>query len=338
MPDIKSPIFRLGNILSLFPGRLSVIASSLMVVDLLAYHHYFVPPYTDAAVGQYVITVSMLLSVAFLGAQLYRNWHAKRSELLQSENYIVLVILALYAGAGIGFSEWFVYRLSPSSFAIDDQLKSEIKSRSTANIQNDIADALGQEAVCSEIVQSLRLHQSKTDTGDLALVDASVAPAYETSPYGFLNVGLKNITIQSTSRIDGPPSNRTHHEISVNAPGVTFTLEVTSSPIEDPAAYDVPSTTEYNDSSLIDLMSAHGGDEKQRAVDDQKELKQNVTVSPLMFVYQSTIGILGSDIGYFKPANDVTRLAEWGVALFKYIFFGIFLSLLSERWRPRTTD
>ena len=54
------------------------------------------------------------------------------------------------------------------------------------------------------------------------------------------------------------------------------------------------------------------------------------SVPMTLFVYQAAMDALGASPGYFNPSSFLTRLMAFLYAFLKYIYFGVFVSVVAK--------
>jgi hypothetical protein len=320
-PIIKRLFF--GPLLTLLTIALYSIPSSTYYESLLPHLYRFLPALVSLVV----------LIVATLGAALlFDTWRMEEKALLESELYLVLVTLAVYVFMFLGFLNYSLYALDHKAFTVDKPLEESYSARWRGEMQ-----------------ARLRLHH-----GNLEVLDALTTRLSEVSLGSFKKVMSSQQLFGWYKYRIAIPVAATKVELDYylgsdrSRPETRLRVELDAKPvtISDAETLDVASALKaledkewVRKEELMGILRAAAQWERTRwIVPLERDLKRDLLMPLSLFLYQGAMDALGSSPKYFEPATALARAVAFCSALAKYLFFGLFLSLLSQRWTSSSTD
>jgi hypothetical protein len=272
-----------------------------------------------------ILSLLILIAASVSIGTLIRGWWRERQNLYESENYLILVTIAVYFFMLLGAFNYSLYRVNRKAFIIDRTLEESLKSsahqervawldqsRRRIKVWSDLGNRISDLNVTS-------FEKIEAQGGKLIVLPISGASVLLTySPPARIVPPLWAVEAQ----LDGERASigsGTH----VDFASAIQSLEQTSSLIPK------------ND--LVSLFRDASEWERQRWVTPLEKAiegeSEGAQVPLSLFLYQGAMDAMGSSPNYFLPGNATTRVVALVASFIKYVFFGFFVSLLSKRWQ-----
>jgi hypothetical protein len=315
----KRPAFHLGGI--------SIIALPLLYELATS----FAPKLIFIKSG---ILSALLLAAATYGVSLFIfQWYKNRDTFLEAEHFFILAVLALYSSAVFGMLNYGIYRFNNKAFFVDEKVLKSESTQEISSLKGKLTESLKVEAASEKLASELsKLPQTS--------VKKTLANIFPHAAYKF-DLNMEGVDILLTHYVSGSRGEDfvDFWSVDANAWGEKFTTQPflqydaqgrTNSVIEALTNEDVKRD------DLVRLFSYRAEWERNNYIvpleNRVKEFEDQgeglVSTPPTLFLYQWTMAALGSDPGYMKPATALTRVAALIYAFLKYIYFGMFVSLI----------
>lgn len=280
--------------------------------------------------GPAIYSSALLVIVAAVGASLCRHWWQEKATLIESEHYLVLVVLALMAFALIGSANYSIYRIHPRSFTIDAELQARLSGSARTGYTKSLQASIARRTTVEQLVTRL---------------SAADGPSIHRIAIASPGAGRKHILVlpfaDTKMTFTYIPPWRTSPALRVlRSQGPEGVVDISSD-----SHYELASALRSIDSheravpkeQLVDLLRAAANWEDARWINPLEATirRLNLRDYPLplsLFMYQGAMDGLGNSPQYFSPMSAGTRALALFGAFLRYVFFGFFLTLLSKSW------
>jgi ABC-type multidrug transport system fused ATPase/permease subunit len=324
--------FDLSKILELFFRPLLRIWLPLGFVLIGTLVAAFFFPFRIYLAGTFLLTILFLALFTYQSQYVIRYWYKERQSFSEAEHYTILVVLAIYISTLFGVANYAIHQYDSSSFITDESFVKNENNRQIKSIMRDIEESEKKISSSEKIAFYVRsLPDTKfriiDETGWLEMF--SSVRTYKIDLPGE-EVKLNVLCSQDEGAL--------YCILKAKVDEFEFTLDGRST-----SMLPLPAKEATRD-DIVRTFESRAGWEKVNWLEplnrEQERLKKerendfsSPAISLYLFMYQSAMSMLGSDPGYLKPANFLTRSVAFLYAAFKLIFFSIFASLIVlKRW------
>ena len=259
------------------------------------------------------------------------KWYAERRDFTEPEHILILLVIAIYSSMIFGALNYLLYRSDRGSFSVDESIgKSEYKKyllSQQQRVEESKRVAEGSEKLVLELTKLERTSFTKARYS-----------------YWF--------------------SNPKRYIFDTNIEGVSIYLVETTMNGDQPMTYFTVEADAWRQKLIIDPDAQLGPpgiiepfmndtitrDDLVKAFQYLADWERNNIISPLedqvkraqelgdaafslpmtLFLYQAAMDALGASPGYFNPSSFLTRLIAFLYAFLKYIYFGVFVSVVAK--------
>jgi hypothetical protein len=287
--------------------------------------------------GGFLLTLLSLLLFAYQVPFVFRQWYKERQSFSESEHYTVLIVLAIYISTLFGALNYTIYQFDTTSFITDESFIKNEQSQNIRAISRDIARSEkvfnDSEKIAAYVRQLPDTKFRRIDITDWWGFLGRTRTYKMELPGDDLSVVIQLVIAGDEGQeIWTVIAKMGETESTVNNYSGTFIMPVAQEEISrDDIAKTFESKAEFEKVTWLEPLNQ----EKERLEKEKESNFTSASISLYLFVYQSAMSMLGSDPGYMKPANFLTRLIAFIYASFKLVFFSIFASLIVlKRWIP----
>ena len=312
------------------PANALFIAAGILVSVLPAMQAFWPEVYRSRLT---IFSILILIMVTVGVISLCRVWFLEKQSLLESEHYLILVTLAVYMFMLFGALNYVLYLQNQEAFFVDRSLRETFYSK-----------------MHSERVKKLSMSRRKVEIwNDLAsrtanlpqesFTKSKMGAFWSPSKYQIaLPIEGWKVTISYVPPLMGSPGAPTPPVYRLNVIVGKECVEISSETHIDLKS-DLMLLRDSDPLPKDDLVrvfrSAAEWEYKRWVRPLEQEIaveKEDITLPLSLFLFQGAMDGLGSSPKYFIAAAGMTRCVAFFAAFLRYMFFGLFVSLLSKQW------
>ena len=311
---------------------LAVCAS--VILKLVAF--IFQPPFL-----QYEYYTNLLLFLPILTLPVYHlflilsTWYDERRDFTEPEHIIILLVVAIYSSMIFGAINYGLYRVNNSFFSVDETIaKSEYKKyllSQQQRIEESKRVVEGSKKLISELMKLERTSFTKSSY------------SYWPNPRKYtFDTNIQGVSIYFVEFTESETP-VTHYSVEADVWGQKIVIN----PEAQIKALDLRPfmKDQITRDDLVKVFQYQAEWEYSNIILPlEKQLKSvqesgdaAFSVPMTLFVYQAAMDALGASPKYFNPSSFLTRLMAFLYAFLKYIYFGVFVSVVAKRFTSPTT-
>ena len=330
--------FRWRTIIALFVKPIKSYLALAFFLALFAFivlkiiAHSFQTPFLKYEYFTYLILFSpILIFPVYHLFYILSKWYAERRDFTEPEHILILLVIAIYSSMIFGALNYWLYRSNKSSFSVDETIgKSEYKKyllSQQQRVEESKRLAEGSEKLVSELNKLERTSFTK-----------SRYSYWYSNPQKYIfdtNIeGVSIYWVQETAQGDPPVIFWT---VEADAWGQKLVINPEAQ-LGPPGVIEPFKNDTITRDDLVKAFQYQADWERNNIIsplEDQLKKAQELgdeafSVPMTLFLYQAAMDALGASPGYFKPASFLTRLMAFLYAFLKYIYFGVFVSVVAK--------
>jgi hypothetical protein len=307
LPQITNTVF-----ISLTYLLISAIVVDYVWPDIIPRLRSITPLLSFALLSASVLTLSLGIS---------RSWYANRGELYQSEHYLVLVALAVLASMTLGLLNYLTYRVDSGAFLVEQRLHDKL----VAGVIRGAHERLTRSELVLRACNDLRVALISSRQEHLPVVK------------DFMNAKV----LIPQSHVDLYIQRERSRVIGLTAIAFVAIVQGRKAQLMPPELgwrlFIEQNFVHWSWVKKEELLNALDRRANREHVDEVASAERAITdaetlaIPPSLFLYQGAMDTFGSGPGYFTPVGFLPRTVALVYAGVKYVFFGLFVALLSGR-------
>jgi hypothetical protein len=260
------------------------------------------------------------------------TWYAQRRDFTEAEHIFILLVIAIYSSMIFGAINYSLYRLDKSSFSVDERIvKKEYNEYLLSNQQRldeakRVAD--GSDKIIAELTKLERTTFKRS--GNYYFFSNPKRYTFDT------NIpGLTIYYVETTTSSEG--ASVTDYTLEADAWGQKLVID----PEAQLGAREILKPFTNDTVTRDDLVKVfqYQADWERKSIISPVEVKlksaqesgdAGFPVPMTLFVYQAAMDALNASPRYFNPSSFLTRLMAFVYAFLRYIYFGVFVSVVAK--------
>lgn len=260
------------------------------------------------------------------------TWYAQRRDFTEPEHIFILLVIAIYSSMIFGAINYSLYRVDKSSFSVDERIAKKEYNKYLLSNQQRLDEAKrvadGSDKIIAELTKLERTTFKRS--GNNYFFSNPKKYTFDT------NIpGVTIYYVETTTSSEG--ASVTDYTLEADAWGQRLVIE----PEAQLGPREILKPFTNDTVTRDDLVKAfhYQADWERKSIISPLEVQlksaqesgeAGFPVPMTLFVYQAAMDALGASPQYFNPSSFLTRLMAFLYAFLKYIYFGVFVSVVAK--------